>query len=189
MLGAVQELIQAEVGNMLRLGEQPPTPAEIRDRVQALMAAAKRAAIKKAPTGELSVAFASSTTSWSRAGSTRRWPRCWSTCRCSRSAASRGRWSASRPTVTWVNGKAQVVDKPKMFWNRVSPFDVWWTPGVSNIADAAVIERTRVTRSDLNQLIGLPGYNEDAIREVLQMVRQVWLCRGQRLDGRYRRAR
>ena len=55
-----------------------------------------------------------------------------------------------------------------MFWNRVSPFDVWWTPGVSNIADAAVIERTRVTRADLNQLIGLPGYNEAAIREVLK---------------------
>jgi hypothetical protein len=50
----------------------------------------------------------------------------------------------------------------------VSPFDVWWTPGVSNIADAAVIERTRVTRSDLNELIGLPGYNQDAIREVLK---------------------
>ena len=42
------------------------------------------------------------------------------------------------PQVTWEQGKAQVVNKPKMFWNRVSPFDVWWTPGVSNIADAAV---------------------------------------------------
>jgi len=55
-----------------------------------------------------------------------------------------------------------------MFWNRVSPFDVWWTPGVSSIADAAVIERSRVTRADLNQLIGLPGYNTDAILEVLK---------------------
>ena len=36
------------------------------------------------------------------------------------------------------------------------------------MADAAVIERTRVTRQDLNQLIDLPGYNTAAIREVLQ---------------------
>src|SRR4029077_5086550 len=47
MFSAVQQLIQVEVGNMVRLGEQPG-PAEIRDRVTALMAAAKRAAIKKA---------------------------------------------------------------------------------------------------------------------------------------------
>ena len=55
-----------------------------------------------------------------------------------------------------------------MFWNRVSPFDVWWTPGVSRIADAAVIEKSRITRADINQLIGLPGYNEAALREVLK---------------------
>lgn len=72
------------------------------------------------------------------------------------------------PEVTWTNGRPQIVDKPKMFWNRVSPFDVWWTPGVSDIRDASVIERTRLVRSDLNQLIGLPGYNSDAIREVLK---------------------
>ena len=71
------------------------------------------------------------------------------------------------PQVSYVNGRAQVVDKPKMLWNRVSPFDLWWTPGVADIADAAVIERSRLTRPDLNQLLGLPGYNEQAIREIL----------------------
>ena len=35
------------------------------------------------------------------------------------------------PKVTWQQGKAVVVNKPKMFWNRVSGFDIWWTPGVS----------------------------------------------------------
>ena len=72
------------------------------------------------------------------------------------------------PLVTYQNGVAKSVEKPKMFWNRVSPFDVWWTPGCSNIKDAAVIERSRLTRSDLNQLIGLPGYNDDALRQILQ---------------------
>lgn len=71
------------------------------------------------------------------------------------------------PQITYVNGKAVVNDRPKMFWNRVSPFDVWWTPGIASIADACVIERSRLTRSDLNQLLGLPGYNEEAIRTIL----------------------
>jgi hypothetical protein len=71
------------------------------------------------------------------------------------------------PEVTWVNQRAVLENRPKMFWYRCSPFDVWWTPGVSNIADADVIERSRLTRQDLNQLLGLPGYNDAAIREVL----------------------
>ena len=31
-----------------------------------------------------------------------------------------------------------------------------------------MIERTRITRQELNQLIGLPGYNQEAISEVLR---------------------
>jgi len=72
------------------------------------------------------------------------------------------------PQVKWINGKPQVQDIPRMFWNRISPFDVWWTPGASAIQDASVIERSRLTRSDLNQLLGLPGYNEQSIRQVLK---------------------
>ncbi len=70
-------------------------------------------------------------------------------------------------SVDWSTGKAQVIQKPKLFWNRVSPFDLWWTPGVSDIEDGAMIERTRVTRADLNDLLDLPGYNVEAIRSVL----------------------
>ncbi len=71
------------------------------------------------------------------------------------------------PSVVWTNGKATIQQKPRLFWNRVSPFDLWWTPGCSDIEDAAVIERTRVTRADLNDLLDLPGYNTEAIRAVL----------------------
>lgn len=71
------------------------------------------------------------------------------------------------PTVTWGPQGAQVVQKARLFWQRVSPFDLWWTPGVSDIADAAVIERTRVTRAELNDLLDLPGYDHDAVRAVL----------------------
>jgi len=60
-----------------------------------------------------------------------------------------------------------ITQKPRLFWERVSPFDLWWTPGVSDIESAAVIERTRLTRADLNDLLDLPGYDHDAIRSVL----------------------
>ena len=72
------------------------------------------------------------------------------------------------PSVVWENGQAVVEQKPRFFWNRISPFDIWWTPGVNDIEDAAVIERTRLTRADLNDLLDLPGYNTDAIRSVLE---------------------
>jgi len=71
------------------------------------------------------------------------------------------------PTVTWSNGQANVEQKARLFWTRVSPFDLWWTPGVADIEDAQIIEKTRVTRADLNDLLDLPGYNHDAIRSVL----------------------
>lgn len=69
--------------------------------------------------------------------------------------------------IKWVNGTVQDSTLPKMFWNRVSPDNVWFTPGASNIRESSVIEKIKVSRSDLNSLIGLPGYFEDAIRSVL----------------------
>jgi hypothetical protein len=53
-------------------------------------------------------------------------------------------------------------------WKRVDPSDVWWTPGAGRIEDAAIVERSRLTRADINALIGLPGYDEDAVRSVLR---------------------
>lgn len=71
------------------------------------------------------------------------------------------------PTVVWTGGQASIQQKPKLFWVRVSPFDLYWTPGVSDVEDAEVIERTRLTRADLNDLLDLPGYNHDEVRAVL----------------------
>jgi len=70
--------------------------------------------------------------------------------------------------VKWEGRKATQVRKPRLWWECVSPFDLWWSPGVSDIADANIIHRIRVTRTDLNDLIGMPGYNTEAIRAVLQ---------------------
>ena len=69
--------------------------------------------------------------------------------------------------VKWVGQQPQQIRKPRLWWEHVSPFDVWWTPGVTDIEDAQVIHRIRVTRTDLNDLIGMPGYNTANIRAVL----------------------
>lgn len=73
------------------------------------------------------------------------------------------------PKVTWSKGGGQptVQQVPTLTWNRVSPFDLWFTPGVADIANANVIEKLRVTRAELNDLLDLPGYNQDEIRMVL----------------------
>lgn len=70
-------------------------------------------------------------------------------------------------TLKWVDGKATIVKQPKLCWERVSCIDIYMTPGAASIDDAEVIERIRLSRRDLNALIGLPGYNEEAIRKVL----------------------
>jgi hypothetical protein len=69
--------------------------------------------------------------------------------------------------VDWSTGKPLMRRTPKLWWERISPFDIYWTPGVSDIEDAALIERTRFTRTDLNDLLDIEGYDTAAIRAVL----------------------
>jgi len=73
------------------------------------------------------------------------------------------------PEVVWPpgGGPPTVQQVPKMFWTRVSPFDIWWTPGVADIANADVIEKSRLTRAEINDLLDLPGYDRNAVRAVL----------------------
>lgn len=72
------------------------------------------------------------------------------------------------PKLSWSSGHPSVQTKPQMFWERIDPFNFYWSPGVSRIEDAEIIEKKRLTRTDLNDLIGLPGYNEAAVRGALQ---------------------
>ena len=93
------------------------------------------------------------------------------------------------PTVTWDNptagtvtpsggvnqmnggaasgAQARISQQPRLTWERVSPFDIYWTPGVADISQASVIQRSRLTRADLNDLLDLPGYDHDAVRAAL----------------------
>jgi hypothetical protein len=69
--------------------------------------------------------------------------------------------------VRWVNGKAVRETKPKLFWERVSPLDLYFTPDAGHLDESYVIEHVRFSRQELYNLIGVPGFNEDYIRAVL----------------------
>jgi hypothetical protein len=67
----------------------------------------------------------------------------------------------------WVEGKLERVTIPRMFWKRVSPFDFYIDGSATHTRNADVIERIKLTRSDLNLCLGVKGYNDDNIRKVL----------------------
>ncbi len=163
---AIAGLVEAEVRQMVVAG-QPIDAEKIRDRVFALTNAAKRAAKKRASEeaqkaedklddiltegrfydalGDILIDIPL-------------FPFC----------VMKGPVVRITPLVTWVQGKPVVENRPRMYWERISPFDIYWSPGASDIRDANVIERVRYTRADLNALIGLPGYDDDALRAVLR---------------------
>lgn len=53
-------------------------------------------------------------------------------------------------------------------YERVSPFDLFPAPWSMDIEDGYLIQRHRLSRSVIAGMIGLPGYNEDAVRAVLK---------------------
>lgn len=71
------------------------------------------------------------------------------------------------PKLQWTGGRPMLTNQPQMFWERVNPFNFYWTPGASNIEEAEIIERKRLTRADLNDCLGLPGYDQQAVRNAL----------------------
>lgn len=64
------------------------------------------------------------------------------------------------------NQVVQVVDEVCMDFNRVSPFDIYPMPNARKPEDG-IIERHRLTRKYLTSLIGVKGYDDDAIRMAL----------------------
>lgn len=82
-------------------------------------------------------------------------------------AALKGPVKRKRKVLKWEEGALVPKEEIKNEWERVDPFNLYWAPWAWDINDGYVIERHRMTREDLQALIGVPGYNEDAIRTVL----------------------
>jgi len=165
IVATVQQLVQAEIAAMSQAGI-PPDPTVIRDRTLQLMEGARMAAKKRA-TQQAKVAEERIDEILTQGGFYKAFAEFITDLPLFPFACIKGPTVRIVPTVVWEEGVAVVAQQPKLFWNRVSPFDLWWTPGASDIEDASVIERTRVTRADLNDLLDLPGYNHEEVRAVL----------------------
>jgi len=53
-------------------------------------------------------------------------------------------------------------------YERVDPFRMYPEPGVTCLKDGYLFEHHKLSRTDLSELIGVPNYDEDAIREILK---------------------
>lgn len=64
--------------------------------------------------------------------------------------------------------KPTVTDKLVPTYARVDPFRFYPEPGVTRITDGYTIEHHRLAHADLADLMGVPGYDDEAIRAVLE---------------------
>lgn len=162
---SVMQLVQGELQNMQAAG-QPVGVEQIRDRTLYVMEAAKQAARKQA-SKRAKLAEDRLDEILTEGGFYKALSQFLVDLPLFPFAVIKGPVVRIVPQVTWQGSRPTIMQKPRLFWERVSPFDIWWTPGVSEIEAAEVIERLRFTRADLNDLLDLPGYNHDAVRAVL----------------------
>lgn len=64
-------------------------------------------------------------------------------------------------------GEPAVIDKIVQEWESPAALDIFPSPNSRSIDDGYIIERLPLTRRDLTEYIGVDGFDEEAIREVL----------------------
>jgi hypothetical protein len=70
--------------------------------------------------------------------------------------------------LSWVNGRPQKEQVVVPSDERLSPFDVFPSPGAKRIDDGRLIIRKRFSRSALFLCLGLPGFKSEAVEAVLR---------------------
>lgn len=90
-----------------------------------------------------------------------------------KAAFIRGPIVRKKPRLKWVQGQggdwmADVNEELIAEFERVSPFDIFPAPYSYDLKSGYLIQRHRLTRSALADMIGVPGYSDVAIRECLK---------------------
>lgn len=88
------------------------------------------------------------------------------------SAIIKGPVVRRKQRLAWAEGgpggySPVVTDELVPEWERVDPFMAYPAPNSTNIDDGYFIERHRMSRTALSELIGVDGYDDGAIRAVL----------------------
>lgn len=63
--------------------------------------------------------------------------------------------------------RLQAADILRDEWERVDPFKFYWAPWGDDLQNMPVIEIHHLTRSDIEAMLGVEGYNEESIRSIL----------------------
>jgi hypothetical protein len=170
----VQEVLQQaqqEVQQLYMMG-QPPTDQQVRERLLEMkdmaMSHLKDAAKRTAERMDLKMTDQLLEGNWSKAFSEflddiTTFP----------SAIMKGPVVRRRPQLKWVPSQdgqyvLDVQDALVLEWERVDPFNLYPSADASDIQDGALIERHKLSRADLQAMIGVEGYSEAAIRAVLE---------------------
>jgi len=53
-------------------------------------------------------------------------------------------------------------------WQRRSPLDIFPAPAMRNLRYGNLIDRYRFTREEVNELIGVPGYSDKQLKEIIE---------------------
>lgn len=88
-------------------------------------------------------------------------------------AFMRGPVPRRKRVIEWVKqgGKSipTITMKIVKDYERVSPFDIYPSSGAKTLNDGNLIQHIRYSPSDLQEMIGVEGYDEEAIRQVLDL--------------------
>jgi len=83
----------------------------------------------------------------------------------------KGPFLKNRTTLKWKQNfgsmKPKITKELQPEFIRVSPFDIYPSPEANNVNDGHLIEHIRFERGELYNMIGVPGYKDEEIRNVL----------------------
>jgi hypothetical protein len=73
-----------------------------------------------------------------------------------------------RKVMKYVQGGMAAVEVVRDEWERVDPFKFYWAPWGDDVQNMPCIELHHLTRDDIEAMRGVDGYDEDAIKDVLE---------------------
>ena len=74
-----------------------------------------------------------------------------------------------KPKMSWSQtGELTVEQALALEWERVDPFDIYPAPWATNITRDDFIRKHRLSRTALNEMIGVEGFSEAEIKKVLE---------------------
>jgi hypothetical protein len=82
-------------------------------------------------------------------------------------ATLKGPVPRKRLVLEWAEGGLEPAEIVRDEWERVDPYKFYWAPWGDDIQNMPIIEIHHLTREDVEAMMGVEGYDEDAVRALL----------------------